>query len=60
MYSRPHTAKPPHPGGLVSDEADGLHSGTPSLELGHPVGEGGLGSQDQVGTLHVSHVDPVA
>ena len=59
-HTHTHTTPPTHPSGLVPDEADGLQCGTPPLELGHPVGEGGLGRQYQVGMLHVAHVHHVA
>ena len=59
-HARTHARTHTHPGGLVPDEADGPQGRTPPLELGHPVGEGGLGSQDEVRALHITHVDHVA
>lgn len=49
-----------YPGVFVSDKADGFKSGDPSLELVHPVVQGGLGHQHHVGARNVAIVFQVS
>ena len=44
-----------HPLLCGANEADGDDPRTPSLELGHPVGQGGLGRNDNVWSWNISH-----
>lgn len=42
-----------------ANETDDLHDGTPAFKLGHPVGQGGFGDNDEMGPgdiLHQAHV----
>ena len=55
---RPHNAT--HPLLCGANEANGDYLRTPSLKLGHPVGQGGLGCNDNVWPRNVPHEAHVA